>query len=74
MAVTEKAQGLGIGKILIEHCLDFARNRQIQETDIILQYPIGICHSFISQIRFEEVELESGLYERANIKMELRIE
>lgn len=74
MAVTEKAQGLGIGKILIEHCLDFARNRQIQKLILYSNTQLGSAIHLYRKYGFEEVELESGLYERANIKMELRIE
>lgn len=70
MAVNDKAQGLGIGTILLEYCLDFAKQKQI--TTLIL-YSNTILQSAIHLYRkygFEEVELESGLYERANIKME----
>ncbi|MBP6127745.1 GNAT family N-acetyltransferase [Flavobacterium sp.] len=70
MAVNEKAQGHNIGTILIEHCLNFAKQKQI--TTLIL-YSNTILQSAIHLYRkygFEEIELESGLYERANIKME----
>ena len=73
MAVNDKAQGHGIGTILLEHCLDFAKQKQI--TTLIL-YSNTILQSAIHLYRkygFEEVELESGLYERANIKMEKRL-
>lgn len=70
MAVNDKAQGHGIGTILLEHCLNIAQQKQI--TTLIL-YSNTILQSAIHLYRkygFEEVELESGLYERANIKME----
>ncbi len=70
MAVNENAQGHGIGTILIEHCLNFAKQKQI--TTLIL-YSNTILQSAIHLYRkygFEEIELETGLYERANIKME----
>jgi ribosomal protein S18 acetylase RimI-like enzyme len=70
MAVNDKAQGHGIGTILLEHCLNIAKQKQI--TTLIL-YSNTILQSAIHLYRkygFEEVELESGLYERANIKME----
>uniref|UniRef100_UPI003137D1C7 GNAT family N-acetyltransferase n=1 Tax=Fluviicola taffensis TaxID=191579 RepID=UPI003137D1C7 len=31
MAVTRYAQGFGIGKILLEHCLEFAKQKQIEK-------------------------------------------
>jgi ribosomal protein S18 acetylase RimI-like enzyme len=73
MAVNDKAQGHGIGTILLEHCINFAKQKQI--TTLIL-YSNTILQSAIHLYRkygFEEVELESGLYERANIKMEKRL-
>jgi ribosomal protein S18 acetylase RimI-like enzyme len=70
MAVTDKAQGHGIGTILLEHCLTVAKERQIPTlvlySNTILQSAIHLYKKY----GFEEIELESGLYERANIKME----
>lgn len=70
LAVNDKAQGHGIGTILIEYCLNIAKQKQI--TTLIL-YSNTTLQSAIHLFRkygFEEVELESGVYERANIKME----
>ena len=70
LAVSDKAQGHGIGTILIEYCLNIAKQKQI--TTLIL-YSNTTLQSAIHLFRkygFEEVELESGVYERANIKME----
>lgn len=70
LAVSDKAQGHGIGTILIEHCLNIAKQKQI--TTLIL-YSNTTLQSAIHLFRkygFQEVELESGVYERANIKME----
>lgn len=70
MAVNEKAQGVGIGKILLEHCLYVAQQKQIRTlilySNTILQPAIHLYRRY----GFEEIKLESGLYERANIKME----
>lgn len=70
LAVSDKAQGRGIGTILIEHCLNIAKQKQIT---ILILYSNTTLQSAIHLFRkygFEEVELESGVYERANIKME----
>jgi len=70
MAVSAKAQGHGIGTILLEHCLNVAKQKQIPT---LILYSNTILQSAIHLYRkygFEEIELESGLYERANIKME----
>ena len=70
LAVSDKAQGHGIGTILIEYCLNMAKQKQIT---ILILYSNTTLQSAIHLFRkygFEEVELESGVYERANIKME----
>ena len=70
MAVTDSAKGLGIGTILLEHCLYEAKQKQIKT---LILYSNTILQSAMHLYRkygFEEVELESDLYERANIKME----
>lgn len=70
LAVSDKAHGHGIGTILIEHCLNIAKQKQIT---ILILYSNTTLQSAIHLFRkygFEEVELESGVYERANIKME----
>ncbi len=69
MAVTAKAQGHGIGKILLEHCLHFAQQKQIKTltlySNTILQSAIHLYRKY----GFVEIELEKGVYERGNIKM-----
>ncbi|WP_338759792.1 GNAT family N-acetyltransferase [Bernardetia sp. ABR2-2B] len=71
MAVTSEEQGKGIGKFLLKHCLDFAKNNGIST---IILYSNTVLQSAIhlyKKIGFEERPLEEGLYERANIKMQL---
>ena len=70
MAVTDSAKGLGIGTILLEQCLYEAKQKQIKT---LILYSNTILQSAMHLYRkygFVEVELESDLYERANIKME----
>ena len=73
MAVTVNAQGYGIGTLLLEHSLNFAKENGIQK---IILYSNTILETAINLYRkygFVEIELESGLYQRANIKMEKTI-
>lgn len=73
MAVSERAQGLGIGTILLEHCLNVAKQKKIPT---LILYSNTLLQSAIHLYRkygFEEIELESGLYDRANIKMEKQL-
>ena len=69
MAVTGKAQGLGIGTKLLEYCLGIA---ELENVSSLVLYSNTLLESAIHLYRkfgFKEVELEPGLYERANIKM-----
>ena len=70
MAVSKNAQGLGIGTILLEHCLKVSKKKKISK---LVLYSNTILKSAIHLYRkygFIESKLENGLYERANIKME----
>lgn len=73
MAVTASAQGLGIGKRLMEHCLDFAKRQGITKLILYSNTKLASAIHLYRKYGFVEVELESGLYERANIKMELKL-
>ncbi len=70
MAVNDKAQGHGIGTILIEHCLEVANQKQISTLILYSNTTLQSAIHLYRKYGFEEVELETGLYERANIKME----
>ncbi|MDG2432837.1 GNAT family N-acetyltransferase [Flavobacterium sp.] len=70
MAVTSTVQGIGIGKFLLEHCFTVAK--EINARTLIL-YSNRSLKSAIHLYRkycFVEIPLESGVYERADIKME----
>ncbi len=70
MAVTESAQGLGIGKILIEHCISVAQKNGIKTLVLYSNTKLGPAIHLYKKYGFVEVVLEPGHYGRANIKME----
>ena len=73
MAVTENSQGLGVGTLLLQHSLNFAKQNGIQS---LILYSNTVLKSAIHLYRkygFTEINLEPGLYERANIKMEKQL-
>lgn len=70
MAVTEKAQGLGIGKLLLEHCLTVAKEKNIEKLVLYSNTKLTSAIHLYKKYGFTEIELELGLYERADIKME----
>lgn len=71
MAVTGAAQGLGIGKRLLEHCLQFARNLHCRRLVLYSNTQLASAIHLYRKYGFREIALEPGHYERANIKMEL---
>lgn len=73
MAVAKNAQGLGIGKLLLEHCLEFAKQKQMDSLILYSNTILAPAIHLYKKYGFTEIELEPGVYERGNIKMEKRI-
>jgi len=70
MAVTEKVKGFGIGTILLEYCFKVAQEKQLNSLILYSNTILGSAIHLYRKYGFYEIELESGLYERANIKMQ----
>ncbi|MDR6966209.1 N-acetylglutamate synthase-like GNAT family acetyltransferase [Flavobacterium arsenatis] len=70
MAVSEKARGFGIGTVLLEHCLNVAKQKGIKTLILYSNRQLESALHLYHKYGFYEVELEEGLYERADIKME----
>ncbi|AZI32804.1 GNAT family N-acetyltransferase [Kaistella carnis] len=73
MAVSENAQGHRIGTLLLEHCLNFAKDHQIKTLILYSNTQLAPAIHLYRKYGFYEIELQKGLYERANIKMEKRL-
>ncbi|WP_343632381.1 GNAT family N-acetyltransferase [Fluviicola sp.] len=73
MAVSKNVRGLGIGKVLMEHCLKVARERNIEKLILYSNTILTPAIQLYRQYGFEEIELEQGVYERGNIKMEKKL-
>ena len=73
MAVTASAQGLGIGKVLIEHCLKEAKQIGIKKLILYSNTKLSNAIHLYRKYGFIEIPLEAGHYDRANIKMELSL-
>lgn len=69
MAVSKKSRGLGIGKHLMEHCMEFAKQQEIRELILYSNTKLEPAIHLYKKYGFEEIELEAGVYERGNIKM-----
>jgi N-acetylglutamate synthase-like GNAT family acetyltransferase len=70
MAVTEKAQGHGIGAALLQHCLNVAAQSSIRKLLLYSNTRLQSAVHLYRKYGFREIELEEGRYGRANIKME----
>lgn len=70
MAVTDTVQGLGIGKKLLQHCINIAEQQGIKKIIIYSNRSLKSAIYLYEKFGFEEIALEDGVYERADIKME----
>lgn len=70
MAVTDKAQGLGIGNMLMQHCFNESKRLGIKKLLLYSNRSLDSAIHLYKKYDFYEVAMESGHYERANIKME----
>jgi len=73
MAVSDGNQGLGIGKKLIEHCLNEATNKGIRKLILYSNRKLHPAIHLYESFGFKEISLEDGIYERADIKMERKL-
>lgn len=73
MAVTERYRGFGIGRKLLEHCLDVASLKNFIKLILYSNTKLASAIHLYKTYGFKETALEEGLYDRANIKMEKQI-
>ncbi|MDX5417852.1 MAG: GNAT family N-acetyltransferase [Hymenobacteraceae bacterium] len=71
MAVTPKAQGLKIGKMLGEAAIRKAREAGARKVYLVSNRRLETALSLYRRLGFVEVPMPPSIYERANIKMDL---
>lgn len=69
MAVSGNFQGSGIGNMLVKHCVHKAKELGIPKLILYSNTSLGPAIHLYKKFGFEETQLESGLYDRADIKM-----
>lgn len=74
MAVTDGVQGLGIGKKMIDHCIEEAQAMQLKKLILYSNTKLETAIHLYKKYGFVEVPLENNIYERSDIKMERIIE
>ena len=70
MAVSDKAQGLGVGNQLLIHCLAVAEKNNIKKLILYSNRKLLPAIHLYEKFGFIEVPLGTVSYERADIKME----
>ncbi|MFT5157163.1 MAG: ribosomal protein S18 acetylase RimI-like enzyme [Bacteroidia bacterium] len=70
MAVVRPWRGKGIGTLHLEHCLNVAKQKQMQSLILHSNTKLATAIRMYRKYGFVEVALEPGLCERADIKME----
>lgn len=70
MAVSNKAQGLGVGNKLLEHCMTVAENNNIKKLFLYSNRILLPALHLYEKFGFVEAPLEDVSYERADTKME----
>jgi len=70
MAVSDDAQGLGIGNKLLIHCMAVAEEIGIKKVILYSNTKLLPAIHLYRKFGFIEVPLEGKIYERADIKME----
>ena len=70
MAVSDGNQGLGIGKKLLEHCLNKAKQKGIKKLILYSNRKLMPAIHLYESFGFTEIPVEEAIYERADIKME----
>ena len=73
MTVKEKHRGKGIANMLMDHCLNFAKYKNVKEIFLISNDSLTIARNLYDKYGFKEVDLDSRKYDRGNVKMILKI-
>lgn len=72
MAVTEEHQGIGIGKMLINACIKYAKENGCKRLFLDSSTTLSPAISLYTKYGFKEIPVpEDTPYERCNIRMEL---
>ena len=73
MTVQEDFRGKGIANMLMDECLEFAKQNNANEIFLISNDSLIIARKLYDKYGFKEVELDSQKYNRGNVKMNLKI-
>ena len=73
MTVKKDYRGHGIANLLMDRCIQFAKDNLAKEVFLISNDSLKIARILYEKYGFIEVELDSKKYERGNVKMILKL-
>lgn len=73
LAVDKKFQGRHLGKLLIETCIEFAKDKKASTIMLMSSTKLDVALHLYRKYNFVEVPLIENDYARADIQMELNI-
>ena len=74
MTVKEGYRGYGIANILMNKCINFAKQNNAKEIFLISNDSLTIARNLYDKYGFKEVDLDSQKYDRGNVKMRLTLD
>ena len=74
MTVKEGYRGNGIANILMNKCINFAKQNNAKEIFLISNDSLTIARNLYDKYGFKEVDLDSQKYDRGNVKMRLTLD
>ncbi len=73
LGVNTNYQGLGIGKKLVIHCIDFCKTKQAEKIILETNSKLESAIALYKKLGFQEVILTNVNYELSDYKMELKL-
>ena len=67
-------RGNGIANILMNQCINFAKQNNAKEIFLISNDSLTIARNLYDKYGFKEVDLDSQKYDRGNVKMRLTLD
>jgi len=73
MTVKKDYRGYGIANLLMDRCIEFARDNLTKEVFLISNNSLKIARILYEKYGFVEVKLDTKKYKRGNVKMMLKL-
>ncbi|MGC4041679.1 MAG: GNAT family N-acetyltransferase [Flavobacterium sp.] len=73
LAVDKKFQGKKLSNLLMDACIDFAREKKAQKIMLVSSTKLDTALNLYRKYNFTEVPLDETDYDRADIQMELEL-